>query len=232
MQCDCGSVKLDRPIYVGKTVLDLSKTLMYRFHYDHLVCKYRQGMMNLLFTGTGSLCYEIFTSDIYDNMKVDALSKYDFSNYDELNPLYSDANRKLIVYMKDELVGKPMREFAGARSICCSLLFHDHMGTDHNICANEYEQPSDVPEGKIRMQKSSTKSVKKQVKNKHLRHRFYVDCVKNLSTVKVNQNSIVSKDHVIMSVQRKKIALAATDDKRWIQSKGINTFAFGHYKTL
>ena len=182
VQCDCGSVKLNRPIYVGKNVLDLSKTLMYRFHYDHLVCKYRQGMMNLLFTDTDSLCYEIFTSDIYDNMKVDALSKYDFSNYDELNPLYSDANKKLIVYMKDELGGKPMREFAGARSICCSFLFDDHMGTDHNICANEDEQPSDVPDGKIRMQKSSTKSVKKQVKYKHLRHRFFVDCVQNLST--------------------------------------------------
>ena len=189
-------------------------------------------MMNLLFTDTDSLCYEIFTSDIYEDMKVDALSEYDFSNYDKLNPLYSDANKKLIGYMKDKLGGKPMREFAVARSKCYSFLFDDRVRTDNNICANKDEQPSDVPEGKIRMQKSTAKSINKQVKNKHLRRRFYVDCVKNLSTVKVNQNSIVSKDHVIMSIQQKKIVLAATDDKRWIQSNGINTFAFGHYKTL
>ena len=87
-------------------------------------------------------------------MKVDALSEHDFSNYDKLNPLYSDASKKLIGYVKDELRGK-----------CYSFLFDDHVGTDNNICANEVEQPSDVPEGKIRMQKSAAKSVKKQVKN-------------------------------------------------------------------
>ena len=128
--------------------------------------------------------------------------------------------------MKSEVT----REFAGARAKCYSFLFDDHVRTDNNIC--EDEQPSDVPEGKIRMQKSTAKSVKKPVKNNHLRHRFYVDCINNLSTVKVNQNSIVNKDDVIMSVQQKKIALAATDDKRWIQCNGINTFAIGHYKTL
>ena len=125
-----------------------------------------------------------------------------------------------------------LREFAGARAKCYIFLFDDNVRTDNDICANEDEQTADVPEGKIRMQKSTAKSVKKQVKNKHLRHRFYVDCINNLSTVKVNQNNIVSKVHVIMSVQQKKIALAATDDKRWIQSDGIHTLAFGHYKTL
>ena len=105
VQCDCGSVKLDRPIYVDTTVLDLSKTLMYRFHYDHLMCKYRQGMMNLLLTDTDSLCYIYIY--IYEDMKVDALSEYDFSNYDKLNPLYSDANKTLIAYMKDEIGGNP-----------------------------------------------------------------------------------------------------------------------------
>ena len=132
--------------------------------------------MNLLFTDTDSLCYEIFTPDIYEDMKVDASSQYDFSNYDKLNPLYSDTNKKLIGYMKDELGGKPMREFAGARPKCYSFLFDDNVGTDNNIHANEDEQPDDVPEGMIRFQKSTAKSIKKHAKNKHLRHRFYVDC--------------------------------------------------------
>ena len=65
-------LKLNRPIYVGFSVLDLSKTLMYEFHYSYNLNKYQE-KAKLLFTDTDSLCYEITTPYIYKDMTSDSL---------------------------------------------------------------------------------------------------------------------------------------------------------------
>lgn len=58
---------LNRPIYVGFCILDLSKVLMYDFHYKHMKPRYGT-QCKLLFTDTDSLCYEVRTEDIYQDM--------------------------------------------------------------------------------------------------------------------------------------------------------------------
>ena len=60
------SLQLSRPTYVGFCVLDLSKTLMYNFHYGHIKEKYGE-KASLLFTDTDSLCYAIETENIYND---------------------------------------------------------------------------------------------------------------------------------------------------------------------
>ncbi len=74
------SVKLDKPIYLGMSILDLSKTLMYEFHYDYVKPKW-EDRVELLFTDTDSLCYEIRTDDVYEDIKNDVDKWYDTSNY-------------------------------------------------------------------------------------------------------------------------------------------------------
>src|SRR5437867_7399109 len=64
-------IRWNKPTYTGFCVLELSKLLMYRFHYDYILKTY-QNRAKLLFTDTDSLCYELYTDDVYADMKRDA----------------------------------------------------------------------------------------------------------------------------------------------------------------
>ena len=66
VQCKVQTLTLNRPIYVGFTVLELSKLHMYDFHYNHMIAKYPfANQLKLLFTDIDSLAYAIKTNDIY-----------------------------------------------------------------------------------------------------------------------------------------------------------------------
>ena len=83
---------LNQPIYVGFTILDLSKVLMYQFHYEYMKQKY-DANAKLLFTDTDSLSYEVKTRDIYQDMLEDA-ELFDTSEYAQDHLLYSIKTRK------------------------------------------------------------------------------------------------------------------------------------------
>ena len=85
-------VKLNKPIAVGFAILELSKLTMYKFYYNHLKPKY-EDRCSLLFTDTDSLCCEIQTKDIFDDMKQD-LTEYDTSNFAKEHPLYFKTNHR------------------------------------------------------------------------------------------------------------------------------------------
>ena len=111
------TVKLNKPIYLGMSILDLSKTLMYRFHYDYVKPKYGDNA-NLLFTDTDSLCYEIRTKDFFKDIAGDVNEWFDTSNYDKGHPsgIPTGINKKVVGMMKDECGGKHIKKFVGLRS--------------------------------------------------------------------------------------------------------------------
>ena len=74
------TLDLNRPIYVGMAIFDLSKILMYDFHYNYMLNKYDKRNIKLMFTDTDSLCYEIKTDDVYKDSFQDKKS-FDNSNY-------------------------------------------------------------------------------------------------------------------------------------------------------
>ncbi|KAK3718086.1 hypothetical protein QZH41_015140, partial [Actinostola sp. cb2023] len=117
------SLYLNRPIYVGFCILDLSKTLMYDFHYNVIKQKYGNNA-TLLVTDTDSLCYNIKTEDIYEDMYED-LDLYDTSEYPRDHVLHSTVNKKVLGKMKDETHGLPIEEFVGLRPKMYSLLYHE-----------------------------------------------------------------------------------------------------------
>ena len=73
------TLTLNKPTYIGMCILELSKVLMYGFHFDYIKNKYGNSS-RLLFTDTDSLMYEIKTEDIYEDFSSNK-EMFDFSNY-------------------------------------------------------------------------------------------------------------------------------------------------------
>ena len=98
---------LDKPIYVGFSILDLKKLLMYEFHYQYIKNKFDT---KLLFTDTDSLVYEFKSEDVYEDFYEDK-NLFDFSDYPLESKFFDPANKKVIGKMKDEFKGKIISEF-------------------------------------------------------------------------------------------------------------------------
>ena len=112
---------LNRPIYVGFSILDLSKVLMYDFYYNVLKSKYND-RIRLLFTDTDSLCVHIHAKDVYKDM-LEQTDLYDFSSYSPSHKCYSTANKKVIGKFKDECNGIPPSSYVGLRPKIYSLKY-------------------------------------------------------------------------------------------------------------
>ncbi len=110
-------LKLDKPIYLGASILDISKTLMYDFHYNYVKRNYGQ-KSKLLFTDTDNLCYEIQTEDFYKDISGDVWRFFDTSNYPKDHPskIPTGKNKKVIGMFKDEAGGKTIQGFVGLRA--------------------------------------------------------------------------------------------------------------------
>ena len=108
------ALTLNRPAYVGMCILDLSKTVMYDFHYNYIKEKYGD-RAKLLFTDTDSLTYEIEAEDVYKDFWNDK-DMFDNSDYLDNSPYYCNADKKVIGKLKDESCGIPITELVGLKS--------------------------------------------------------------------------------------------------------------------
>ena len=118
MGCEMGKIKvvMNKPVYLGQVILDLSKIVMYEFHYDYMRPKYN-GNLKLCYMDTDSLVYHIKTEDFYEDIAKDVNARFDKSGYskEDARPLSIGLNKKVIGLMKDELGGKIMIEFVALR---------------------------------------------------------------------------------------------------------------------
>ena len=109
-------IKMNKPVYLGQAILDLSKTLMYEFHYDYMRPKYGS-KVKLYYMDTDNFVYEIETEDFYRDIAKDVEKRFDTNKYskDENRSLPIGTSKKVIDLMKDELGGKIMTEFLALR---------------------------------------------------------------------------------------------------------------------
>ena len=121
------ALKLYKPAYIGMCMLDLSKILMYEYHYDYIKNKYGN-KSKLLFTDTDSLMYEIKTEDVYEDFSSDK-EMFHFRSYTIKSKYYDDSNKLVIGKMKDETAGVTIKELVGLKPKIYSFLvgdYHEH----------------------------------------------------------------------------------------------------------
>ena len=237
----------DRPIIVGFSVLELSKVLMYDFHYNVIKKKYGE-KAKLLFTDTDSLCYHIETEDIYEDMK-QMLDLFDFSDYPENHSLYSTLNKKIQGMFKNEsavsvdLSEHPLFSKGNLEKTRHNILFliTEFVGLRSKSYAYKSEviysalkdelKPFFVEEKYKTDEKKKAKGIVRHCVKKEIMFENYKNCVEQNQLTRATFNQIRSFNHSLMTVQSTKLALCPYDDKRYVNDDGITTLAHGHYKT-
>ena len=117
-------VKMNKPFYLGLSILEISKILMYEFWYNYTKPKYNDNV-RLCYMDTDSFVMHIKTNDFYENIASDVENRFDTSNYEVNRPLPIGKNKKVIGLMKDELGGKIITEFVTFRPKTYSFLTDD-----------------------------------------------------------------------------------------------------------
>jgi hypothetical protein len=195
-------VLLNKPIYVGQAILDLSKLHMYNFYYNKLKPIYGD-RMTLLHTDTDSLILHIETPNVYDDM-VTHKDLFDLSNYPVFSPYRDMSNEGVVGKFKDETAGVPISEFIGLRPKMYSFKT-------------------------LLKEETRAKGVSKVVIEKELKFERFREVLFTGKNKTDPQLSIKSKKHKLAVYSQDKISLSALDTKRYIFPDGINMLPYGHY---
>ena len=193
------TVKLMKPRYIGFSILEISKCLMYSFHY-HAV-KNRYPNAKLLMTDTDSFCYHIATADLYEDLRDNQW--IDFSNYPLQHPNFNTEYKMVVGKMKDETAGMPILEFVGLRSKMYA-----------------YEMCDGV-------EKKTAKGVKRYVTESKMSTEDFKTCLFSEETKTHSMYSIRHMNHVLYTTKSCKVSLSPYDDKRFLLSN-IRSLSYGH----
>ena len=183
------TLTLNRPAYVDMCILDLSKMLMYDFHYNYIKKKYNN-RARLLFTNTDSLTYEIEVEDVYKDFWKDK-DMFDNSDYPESSSYYCNVNKKIIGKFKDEACGIPITEFIGLKSKMYSYV-------------KDNEKSG-----------RTAKGIKKNVIKNNIKHEDYKNTLINNKQMHHKMKTIRSQRHQLGRYEINKVSLGCFDDK-WL----------------
>ena len=204
--------KMNKPIYLGLSIMEISKTLMYEFWYDYMKPKYNSNV-KLCYMDTDSFIMNIKTNDFYKDIASDVENRFDTSNYEAntsetsalaRKPLPTGKNKKIIGLMKDELAGKIITEFVTLRPKTYSFLTDD---------------------GK---EDKKAKGAKKCVIKKMIKFNNYKKCLLNGEIILKSQQRFISNKHDVFKEDVNKIALSNDDDKRIVSPDKISSYPYGY----
>ena len=108
---------MNKPIYLGQVILDISNTLMYGFWYEYIKPKYGENV-KLCYMDTDSFVMKIKIDDFFKNISNDVDKWFDTSNFgnNDNRPLPIGKNKNVIGKFKDELGGKIISEFCALKA--------------------------------------------------------------------------------------------------------------------
>ena len=195
-------VKMNKPIYLGLSILDISKILMYKFWYNYMKPKYGN-RVKLCYMDTDSFM-SIKTNDSYKDISIDVDKRFDTLNYEINRLLPTGKNKKVIGLMKDELGGKIITEFVTLRP-------------------KTYSYSTD--DGK---EDKKAKGTKKCVIKRMIKFNDYKNCLLKDKVLLKSQQRFISKKHDVYTENINKITLSNNDDKRIVSSDKIMSYPYGY----
>ena len=196
-------VKMNKPIYLGLSILEISKILMYEFWYDYMKPKYNDNV-RLCYMDTDSFIMNIKTNDFYKDISDDVDNRFDTANYEVKRPLLMGKNKKVIGLMKDELGGEIITEFVTLRPKTYSYL------TDNS------------------KEDKKAKGTKKCVIKKMIKFDNYKKCLFNDKVILKSQQRFISNKHDVYTEDTNKIVLSNDDDKRIVSPDKITSYPYGY----
>ena len=199
--------KINKPIYSGLSILDISKITMYEFWYDYVKIKY-EDKARLCYMDTDSFVVNIKTKDFYKDIAESVKERFDTYNHIYDRPLPTGVDKKVIGLMKDELGGDIITEFVALRPKAYSYITNDFIET------------------------KKAKGTKKCAVNKMLRFEDYKKCLfsngKLQQQTTMSQQRFKSENHEVYTENINKITLSCDDDKRIVTSDRITSYPYGH----
>lgn len=194
---------LDKPIYAGFCILELSKLRMYDLYYSHFKKFYRNDCC-LLYIDTDSLYLSISTrGDIYSELKEKFGEILDLSNFNPHHTAYSADNKNKLGVLKFEYT-EPVAEFVGLKAKQYAFAYGQNV-------------------------KKRAKGISKNVVDT-FNFKMYKDTLNEQKSSKEIQKNIMSKHHVLFTMEQRRRGLCAYYDKAHVAADGINVLPYGHYK--
>ena len=195
-------VKMNKLVYLGFSVKEISKTPMYEFWYDYMKPKYSDNV-KLCYMDTDSFIMHIKTEDFYKDIDNDVEKRFGTSNYEVNRPLPTGENKKVIGLMKDELGGKIVTECVALRPKTYSYLMDDDVSDER------------------------AEGTKKCVIKRRLEFNANKDCLLNNEIILKSQQRFNSERHDVYTEEINKIALSSNYDKRLQTFDRIRSYPYG-----
>ena len=195
---------MNKPVYLGQAILDISKTLMYEFWYDYSKPKCKNEAQ-LCYMDTDSFIIHIETEDFHKDIADNVDKWFETSEYDKDSnkPLPLGINKKVLAMFKDELNGKIMKEFIALRAKTYAFLYGDDE------------------------EKKKAKGTKKCVIKRIRKFSGYMDVLSKSKPILTRRQRFKSDCHTVYTEEINKIALSSNDDKRIQTFDGITTYPYG-----
>lgn len=209
------SVLLDKPIYIGMTVLEDSKRIMFDFYYNKIKKMYGD-KAHLVYSDTDSGIIYIVSDDVYEDIYKDIQSEntcFDTSNYNPDHPLlgklFSEKKKGMSGCFKDECANTPMLEAVALKPKSYAIRTLD---SDDTI-----------------QEKKRAKGTLKNIVKDIITFDDYLKVLNESTVMSHNMRSIRSFDHKLYTIQTMKNSLSCLEDKGGYYISPIEPLRFGHY---
>jgi hypothetical protein len=211
-------VKIDKPYYIGFSILEISKFIMYEFFYNILRPYFGDKGVSLLYSDTDSLAIEIKTSNLLEDLK-NLETNMDFSNLNKKHSLFSNANKAQLFKFKEEFGLRPISRLCALKSKVYSF----EIACNHDIGIDSYGLCLECNNFKFSGENvNKLKGIQKRTA-RNIQFSSYLKCLSEFSAQREKTFQIISKKQKIETTMVSKISLSSFCDKRFILNCGIHS---------